>query len=85
MLPTDAHGRDGKVYLEWNISDATDVDHYQISWYIFVVDGVPIVHYDNTTSTSYVVEGLTPSKDYVFTVIAMDSTDTFMTVAISSR
>jgi hypothetical protein len=73
------------VYLKWEITDSTSVDHYDLYWGTsLIIDYSGALPNANTTGDSYTVEGLTTNTTYYFTIVAVDSDGNETAVAFSS-
>ncbi len=78
-------GHDSKIYLKWNFSESSEVDHYELYWNTSPITDVsaltPIV---NTTNDSYVLEGLTAETTYYFALVAIDESGNISGVSFSN-
>jgi hypothetical protein len=80
--------RDGPgttIYLKWEITNSTNVDHYELFWGTSLVsDYSSATPNANTQDDLYAVEGLTANTTYYFTIVAVDSDGNETAVAFSS-
>ena len=80
--------RDGPgttIYLKWEITNSSNVDHYDLYWGTsLITDYSEATPNANTQNDLYAVEGLTANTTYYFTIVAVDSDGNETAVAFSS-
>jgi hypothetical protein len=82
FLATDGH--DSKVYLKWNFSEPSELEHYELYWSTNKILDISNLTPNATVQNNYyTIEGLIEDTTHYFAIVAVDNSGNITGVAFS--